>query len=85
MRDLLLDTLFFAPQLWRRSSVAQWLLGVLLTVGAGLLLYAFGSQQQSTLPPSLAKSNSCLQAAGSDLKHSELLARDPSCTCTAAN
>jgi len=85
MKDLLLTTLFDGLQLWRRSSFAQWLLGALLTAAAGLLLYAFGSPKQAALPPSLAKSNSCLQAAGSDLKHSELLARDASCTCSAAN
>ncbi len=79
-------SLVAAQQFWRTSSFGQWLLGVFLTIIAGLLLYGFGHpQQRVTTPPSLARSNSCLQAAGSDLKHGELLARDASCTCSAAN
>jgi hypothetical protein len=85
MKNLLLDALFDGSQFWRRSSFAQWLLGALLTVAAGLLLYALRSPQQKVLPSSLAKANSCLQAAGSDLKHGELLAHDASCTCTTSN
>jgi hypothetical protein len=81
MKNRLFDFVAIAPQ----SSFGQWVLGALLTVAAGLLLYAMGSPQSAPLPPSVAKANSCLQAAGSDLKHSELLARDPACTCTAAN
>ncbi len=85
MKDLLLDRLLAVPRFSRRSAFAQWLLGALLTIAAGLLLYALGSPQSAAVTPSVAKANSCLQAAGSDLKHSELLAHDPSCTCTASN
>jgi hypothetical protein len=85
MREWLRGTFFDGTQFWQRSSFAQWLLGALLTMAAGLLLYAMGSPKQGVPPPSVAKAGTCLQAAGSDLKHSELLARDPSCTCSAAN
>jgi len=82
---MLLDVWFEATQICRRSSLGEWLLGVLLTLVAGLILYVLGGSGAPVQPPSMAKSGQCLQAAGFDPKHGELLARDPSCTCAAAN
>lgn len=85
MKSLWLDFVSTASQAWNRSSFTQWLVGVLLTVSAGALLYAFGGPSPQPPSPALAKTNYCLQAAGYDPKHGELLARDVSCTCSTAN
>ena len=82
---MLLELWFESTQLCRRSSLTQWLLGALLTLVAGLLLYVFGGSNQHAQPSSIAKTNSCLQTAGYDPKHGELLARDASCTCSVEN
>lgn len=82
---MLLEFWFDVTQVWRRSSFKHWLMGVFLTLGAGLLLHALNASNSQVQPRPVAKSDACLQAAGSDLKHGELLARDASCTCTAAN
>ncbi len=82
MKGVLQDFFVGAAQLCSRSSLAQWLLGVFLTLLAGLMLYAFGSPQRATTPPSMARNSNCLQVAGSDLKLGELLVHDASCTCS---
>jgi hypothetical protein len=74
--------------IWKRSSFSQWLIGLALMILAGLLLYASGDSKPSAAGSHMARADSCLQAAGSDLKlgelsHHEMTARP--CGCTAAN
>lgn len=82
---MLLEIWLDVAQIYRRSSFRHWLMGALLTLLAGLLLHALNASNSQVQPRPMAKSDACLQAAGSDLKHGELLVRDASCTCSAAN
>ena len=80
---------FNALTIWQRSSFSQWLIGVALLLLVWLLLYAFGgTRATSAANRRVAKVDRCLQAAGSDLKHGELLVHDMNtrpCGCTAVN
>jgi hypothetical protein len=72
----------------RQSSFYQWLLGVLLLLLTGLLLNAAARSQAHRLPTGTETANSCLQAAGADLKYGELMYRDmvsSSCGCKSGN
>jgi hypothetical protein len=84
----LLDIWFDATQIYQRSSFSQWLLGVALTILAGLLLYNFGDSKPVSGSERSANANACLEAAGSDLKRGELMYHDMAtrpCGCTAVN
>jgi hypothetical protein len=88
MEDILRDFRFNALTIWRRSSFSQWLIGVALLLLVWLLLYAFGGTRTAAANRHVAQADRCLQAAGSDLKHGELLVHDMNtrpCGCTAVN
>jgi hypothetical protein len=84
MLELWLD----AVAVWRRPSFAQWLIGMGLVLIAGVLLFALGQSKASAAGNHVAKVDSCLQAAGSDLKRGELVYHEMAgrpCGCAAAN
>lgn len=84
----MLELWFDAVAVWRRPSFSQWLMGMGLVVIAGVLLLASGRLKPSHGANHMAKTDSSLQAAGSDLKRGELMYHDMAarpCGCTAAN
>jgi hypothetical protein len=88
MEEILGSIRVGALTMWRRSSFSQWLIGVALLLVVWLVLYAFGGTRANATANRVAKADRCLQAAGSDLKHGELLVHDMDtrpCGCTAVN
>jgi hypothetical protein len=88
MNGILSELRYNATMIWRRSSFSQWLLGVGLLTFVWLLLYSFGGAKANRVGNHVAKADSCLQAAGSDLKRGELLVHEMGarpCGCTAVN